>query len=270
MKVILPLCFLLFSTVLFAQDNFKLYHQQTENGFVILADNDEFSPVSVQMNFRLENLNSTKGNNKVFVIPARTKKHIITNLEVIDRKKRIKLGYESTYNHGNHLLKKYDQNFKYYLPFKKGSTHWVSQGYNGAISHKNENALDFKMPIGTKVYAARGGVVVDIEESYSKNCTSAECAKYNNFILIYHDDGTFAEYTHIKENGAQVTIGDKINIGQFIGYSGNVGWATGPHLHFIVFFQRLKERVTLKTKFLTGKGDKTEQLIEKQEYTRSY
>lgn len=270
MKISTLLILSLFSISLFSQDNFKLYYEETENGFSILADNDEYSPVSAKIDFRLENLNSTNGNNKVFVVPAKTKKHIITDLTVIDRKKRVKLGYESTYNHGNHNLKKYDTDFKYYLPFPKEKEYWLSQGYNGAVSHKNENALDFKMPVGTKIYAARDGVVVDIEESFSKSCTTSECAKYNNFILIYHSDGTFAEYTHIKKNGAEVKIGDQIKIGQFIGHSGDVGWATGPHLHFIVFFQRLKERITLKTKFLTGNGKKAIALIEKQKYIREY
>ncbi|EZH73010.1 hypothetical protein ATO12_18510 [Aquimarina atlantica] len=270
MKGTLLLIFCLFSIGMFSQDNFKLYYEETENGFKILADNDEYTPVSAKIDFRLENLTSTNGSDKVFVVPAKTKRHTITDLKVIDRKKRIKLGYESIYNHGNHNQKKYDTSFKYYLPFKKGEEYWLSQGYNGATSHQNENALDFKMPVGTKIYAARDGVVVDIEESFSKSCTSADCAKYNNFILVYHSDGTFAEYTHIKKNGAQVNIGDQIKIGQFIGYSGDVGWATGPHLHFIVFFQRLKERITLKTKFLTGKGKQAIALKEKEKYRREY
>ncbi len=270
MKNIALLVFCLFPMLTQSQDNFKLYYEETDNGFRILADNDEYSPVSAKIDFRLENLNSTNGDHKVFVVPARTKKYTITDLNVIDRKKRIKLGYESTYNHGDHNQKKYDADFKYYLPYGKGATFWLSQGYNGSTSHQGENALDFKMPMGTKIYTAREGVVVDLEESFSKSCTTAECAKYNNFILVYHNDGTFAEYTHIKKNGASVTIGDQVKIGQFIGYSGDVGWATGPHLHFIVFLQRLKDRETLKTKFLTGKGSKAIQLTEKEQYTREY
>ncbi len=270
MKIVLPFILCIISISTYSQDNFKLYYEETKQGFNILADNGEFCPVSAKMNFKLENLTSTKGNNKVFVVPAKTTKYLITELKVVDPGKRVKLGYESTYNQGNNNQKKYDKDFNYYLPFKKGASYWVSQGYNGTISHQNENALDFKMPVGTKIYAARGGVVIDVEESYSKSCTTSECAKYNNFILVYHSDGTFAEYTHIKKNGAQVKPGDQIKIGQFIGYSGDVGWATGPHLHFIVFFQRLKDRITLKTKFLTGKGKQAVVLSEKEEYSKQY
>lgn len=259
-----------FSKLGFCQDNFKLYYQETSNGYQIMADNDEYSPVSAKIDFQLENLTSTQGNNKIFVIPPQTKKHVITDLNVIDRKKQIKLGYKSVYNYGNHHQKKYDTHYEYYLPYEKGTEYWLSQGYNGTISHQNENALDFEMPIGTKITAVREGVVVDIEESYSKRCTTSECAKFNNYILIYHSDGTFSEYTHIKKNGAKVAIGDQVKKGQFIGYSGDVGWATGPHLHFIVFFQRLKKRETLSTKFLIGNGKKASVLKEKVKYSRSY
>ena len=41
------------------------------------------------------------------------------------------------------------------LPFENGQKFKISQGYNGAFSHQNENALDFDMPIGTKILAAR-------------------------------------------------------------------------------------------------------------------
>ncbi|MDY8138548.1 M23 family metallopeptidase [Aquimarina sp. 2201CG5-10] len=265
---ILFLCF--YSIAIFSQDNFKIYYEHTDTGFVILADNDEFCPVSAEINFNLENLESSKGNNKIFVIPAQKKKHIITNLTVVDRKKRMKLGFNTSYNFGDHTLNKYEDDFGYYLPFEKGKTYWLSQGYDGATSHKGENALDFKMPMSSKIYTARDGVVIDVEDSYSRSCTDAECAKFNNFIVVYHSDGTFAEYTHIKQEGAKVKIGDQVKIGQFIGYSGNVGWATGPHLHFIVFFQRIKDRETLKTKFLVDKGNKAMELIEKEQYTRMY
>jgi len=97
-----------------------------------------------------------------------------------------------------------------------------------------------------------------------------KCKKYNNLIIIYHPDGTFAEYTHIKHNGSKVKIGDKVSKGQLIGYSGNVGWSSGPHLHLVIFNQNLDNRETLKTKFKTGDGSIIEYLVEKEEYSRNY
>ena len=266
----MPLLFIVLGCSVFAQENFKIYYKDTPSGFKVLADNNEYAPVSAELNMKLTNLKSSNGNNKVYVVPAMTKEFELTNLTVVDRKKPLKFGFNTSYNFGDHNLSNYDKDYKYFLPYGKGETFWLTQGYNGNISHANEYALDFKMPIGTKIYAARDGVVTDIEESNSKRCTSPECAKQNNYITIYHDDGTFAEYTHIKKNGAEVNIGDRIEKGQFIGYSGDVGWATGPHLHFIVYQQKIKSMQTLKTRFLVDDGKRFIELQEKEQYTRNY
>jgi len=265
------LCFIyIVSTPFIAQENFRVYYEEVADGYKVLADNGEYSPVSIEIDFNVVNLKSSIGTKKIVEIPSRSTKYHIADLTVVERKKGYKLGFGIRYNHGNHLQVTYDKDYKYYLPFKKGKTYTVSQGYNGNISHHGEYALDFRMPVGTEIYAARSGVVVLVEQSFDKTCTDPDCAKYNNYILIYHVDGTFAEYTHIKKNGSRVQPGDQIKIGQHIGYSGNVGWSTGPHLHFIVFLQRFNKRETLPVQFLVGKDGEARQLEEKKQYTRMY
>src|SRR4030095_3025860 len=49
--------------------------------------------------------------------------------------------------------------YLYDLPFKKGTSHWIVQGYGGLFSHVHTAAIDFSMPVGTEVFAAREGVV---------------------------------------------------------------------------------------------------------------
>ncbi|WP_108802403.1 M23 family metallopeptidase [Aquimarina sp. Aq107] len=254
----------------FGQDNFKVYYEETDNGYTIYADNGEFCPVSVEIDFKIENLTSNIGDIKIIEVPEQTTKFYIADLTVVDRKKAIRLGFSVRYNHGNHLQESYDTDYPYHLPFKKGTEHMVTQGYNGKISHYNEYALDFRMPVGTPIYASREGKVVLVEQGNNKTCTGADCAKFNNYILVYHSDGTFAEYTHIKKNGSKVTPGEVIKKGQHIGYSGNVGWSTGPHLHFIVFLQRFNDRETLPTKFLVGNGKQFLELEERKRYIKSY
>lgn len=48
-------------------------------------------------------------------------------------------------------------------------------------------------------------------------------------------DNTWAIYVHLKVNGVAVTEGQRVNVGDLIGYSGNTGNSTGPHLHFAVY-----------------------------------
>ena len=258
------------TTVCKAEMKVKTYYEKTENGYNIYADNNEFCPVSIKIDFIVSNLDIEGGNHNIYVVDALKKKQLITTLTISKKGKAYKFSYNTRTNYGNHNISKYDSDYIYNLPFETSNTFKIHQGYNGTFSHQNKSALDFTMPIGTVLTAIREGIVIKIEESNTKNCGKEKCKKYNNFIVIYHPDGTFAEYTHIKKNGAKVNVGDKVSKGQVIGYSGNVGWSTGPHLHLVVFKQKLKERESLKTKFKTGNGDKTEYLIEKKEYSRNY
>jgi murein DD-endopeptidase MepM/ murein hydrolase activator NlpD len=131
----------------------------------------------------------------------------------------------------------HDDDHLYSLPYGSGKSYRVLQGYDSHFSHTGleEFAVDFDMPIGTPVYAARGGVVARVEESNSRGCWDDECAKYANYIVILHSDGTTGEYYHLEQDGALVDVGDSVTQGQVIGYSGNTGHTTMPHLHFAVY-----------------------------------
>lgn len=237
-----------FSQLCLSQIKLKTYANKIEKGYEFLADNDEFCPVSVKVDFTLKNMKSSKGNHKVFVIPARTKGFLISKLTNVKRG-RYGYSYKTKFNFGNYLKSSYDSTYVYDLPFKKGKIIKISQGYFGERTHKNERALDFSMPIGTDVYAARDGVVVKMVDNNTKTCYKKECAKFNNVILIYHVDGTFSSYAHIDTNSAKVKVGDKVEKGQLIAKSGNIGWSSGPHLHFIVYNQRMGRKETIETKF---------------------
>jgi murein DD-endopeptidase MepM/ murein hydrolase activator NlpD len=149
-----------------------------------------------------------------------------------------------------------DRNYIYRLPYAIGTSHMVSQGYNG-ITHKGHSqyAVDFKMDVGTKVYAARGGIVVKTKDDSNKRGFSKAFAKYGNYVTILHNDGTFGTYYHLKKGGVLVNVGEKVERGYALGYSGNTGYTSGPHLHFAVF----KAVPSLQTKsipikFISVKG----------------
>lgn len=131
----------------------------------------------------------------------------------------------------------HDNSYQYNLPFPVGVTHELMQGNNGWFSHNTTRAryaFDFKMPVGSLVTAARGGVVVYVEERFSKGGDNKMLKDRGNQIAICQDDGTIAVYAHIKHNGAIVKVGDPVFAGEPIAFSGNTGFTTGPHLHFAV------------------------------------
>lgn len=129
----------------------------------------------------------------------------------------------------------HDSSFIYELPFKKGTKHYLIQGYKSCWSHKKQNALDFVMKKGTIITAARKGIVSYIKQNGFKHGILPQYADHGNFIAITHSDGTIAEYWHIQRNGALVHIGDTVEAGQIIGLSGNTGYSALPHLHFEVW-----------------------------------
>ena len=152
---------------------------------------------------------------------------------------------------------------RYRLPFKKGETHRVCQGYNGRLSHRDQDryAVDFAMPEGTSVCAAREGVVVDLRESWKTGGPDRKYKDQVNYVSIAHADGTMGEYHHLKYDGVLVEIGDRVTAGQSIALSGNTGYSTLPHVHFGVYSaldgsRRQSHRLT----FVTREGTVAEPL----------
>ena len=131
----------------------------------------------------------------------------------------------------------HDDDHLYSLPHSSGQSYRVLQGYGSRFSHTGleEFAVDFDMRVGTPVHAARAGVVARVEESNDKGCWRDGCGRYANYIVVLHGDGTTGEYYHLMKEGAVVEIGDSVSQGQLIGYSGNTGHTTMPHLHFAVY-----------------------------------
>jgi hypothetical protein len=108
------------------------------------------------------------------------------------------------------------------------------QGFNGRVSHKDVYAVDFDMPEGEKVCAARSGKVVGMRKDSDKGGFDKKFMNDANYVQIEHSDGTVAMYGHFKKDGVFVDVGDVVFAGEVIGLSGKTGYVTGPHLHFDV------------------------------------
>ena len=116
----------------------------------------------------------------------------------------------------------------------------VQQAWGGRFSHgddENRHAVDFAVPVGTAVLAARDGVVMQSEAGFADAAPGEDddaLVARANFIRILHDDGTMALYAHLRPGGVLVRLGQRVRRGQVIGLSGNTGRSTAPHLHFVV------------------------------------
>ena len=149
--------------------------------------------------------------------------------------------------------------YVYSLPYSKTEHFMVTQGSLGAFSHfegsQNEHAVDIRMPVGTKILAARPGTVVSFRSDSNRGGLDKDFKSWENFIVIKHEDGTYAHYLHLKTAGVQVKLGQKVKEGQPIGLSGATGLASEPHLHFgICRVKSATEMVSLPFRMKTNKG----------------
>ena len=94
----------------------------------------------------------------------------------------------------------------------------------GGASFLMHNGVDLLAPAGTPVLAAASGTVVG----------AAPNAGYGNWVRIEHAQNVATVYGHLSAFAPGIAAGAKVQRGQVIGFVGNTGRSTGPHLHFEV------------------------------------
>lgn len=110
----------------------------------------------------------------------------------------------------------------------------ITGGYGEGRSYETHGGTDIAASIGTPVYAANSGTVVETSNDCSHSSAGVGGCNhgggYGNHVWILHDNGYETIYGHLINT--VVSTGETVSKGQLIGYSGSTGWSTGPHLHF--------------------------------------
>jgi len=124
----------------------------------------------------------------------------------------------------------------YVLPFLKKELIYIVSDPRAHFAHF-KNAIDFVLPLGAKILAAKAGIVVDVKVNSNKGGPDSKYnnIKYLNLITIKHTNAEYSQYMHLKHRSALVKVHEKVKTGQPIALSGNTGFTTIPHLHFHVF-----------------------------------
>ena len=86
------------------------------------------------------------------------------------------------------------------------------------------NGVDFAAPPGTPVYASASGTVK----------TAGDGGPCGNMVQIQHTAGLVSSYCHMSRFAAGIHVGQHVDQRQLVGYVGQTGRATGPHLHFAI------------------------------------
>jgi murein DD-endopeptidase MepM/ murein hydrolase activator NlpD len=194
-------------------------------------------PIEVRCEFVVAN--NVEGNPRLprqFVVPALAERKV-TELRSIDPDKPASAEVTCSAMIGDPSAEAPDD-VVYALPFYPGTKFTIDQGFGGAFSHNDAEShysIDFSVPEGTPVIAARDGIVMQIEEDF--RASGADAQRYGdraNYVRILHDDGSMALYAHLAPHSILFRPGDRVQKGNFLAKSGNTGLSTGPHLHFSV------------------------------------
>lgn len=234
--------------------NVKVTTHHGQGGCVqFYVDNSELSEVTMTFDFSMSNLTSDvklpytatfkPGETEAFTLTP-----VNTNLEW-------EYSYTNYYKLGSSVA--VPDNFVYSLPYAPGTTHRITQGYDGKFSHQGpeEYAIDWQMPEGTAVCAARGGLVVKVKDDSDRGGPSMKFDPFNNYVLIRHADGTLGHYCHLKKDSVFVHPGQVVKTGDVIALSGDTGFSSGPHLHFSVFMTKNgRDRESIPVKFRVADG----------------
>jgi len=104
----------------------------------------------------------------------------------------------------------------------------ITSGFSLARFHpflqiwRAHKGVDFAAPTGTPVRAAGDGKVT----------VKARQTGYGNVVMIQHGGAYSTVYAHLSRFAAGLKPGATVHQGEVIGYVGQTGWATGPHLHY--------------------------------------
>ena len=216
---------------------FRLVTRGGSTGHQVVAENNGPAPITVHVFLTGGNFASDRTWPMTIVVPA----NATLPLGRIYPSARNRDGYNFLFRYRYHfgrLDAVHDANAVYRLPFEDGRGFLVNQAYGGPLSshnnHANMYAVDFAMPSGSAVVAARDGVVINVTLLYHKGGEAPRYIDRANVIAIAHDDGTVAQYGHLSPGPATVRVGQQVAAGDLLGYSGSTGYVSGPHLHFIV------------------------------------
>ena len=158
------------------------------------------------------------------------------SISVIDPQAAVQFNYKSGFQKGC-IHPNVNQNIIYLLPITPGTQ---AQVYEMSPVKSSDSGswyvLRLKMKPGDTIYAARKGIVNDIQDQNGANDAGQASIGTENFIEIAQPDCSFARYGILRKNSALVKPGQLLKAGQPIGLVGGDAYGRGSDLRFSVYY----------------------------------
>jgi hypothetical protein len=226
---------LTFTSAVFAQITIES-EQDSDRNVLFYAVNPTKIPYSVILNFsQLQNMSSSGGGNVTAIAsPGRSK---VATLKPTLAGQGTNYRYGYSFAKGN-VYGKTKIDPVYLIPVQEGTA--VKAILNNNISNTINKGKDesyvgvsfiFEQP--TSIVAPRKGVIVEMKMDYATDKESLSFSAEENYIEIYHEDGTITKLMVLKSGSAKVELGDQVLPGQILAESGGENYEQGPHVRMV-------------------------------------
>jgi murein DD-endopeptidase MepM/ murein hydrolase activator NlpD len=216
---------------------FTVTSAKVGQGYQIIAHNRGHAPISVQVSLTsVENISSDQSF-PLFAVIRPNSDTTLATIRAANPARSFRFSTQNRFHPGN-FRASHDPGTVYRLPFEDDRSFVIGQAPGGPMTSHNtpdsEQAIDFTMPENTLIVAARNGVVISAESANKFGGQDKSMLRMANHVRILHADDSIATYAHLAPRGVIVGVGQRVEAGTVIGYSGSTGYSSGPHLHFAV------------------------------------
>lgn len=211
--------------------------QDNERNVLFYAVNPTKIPYSVVLNFsQLQNMTTSGGGNVTGIVsPGRSK---VATLKPTLAGQGTNYRYSFSYAKGN-VYGKTKTDPVYLIPVPEGGqvkailNNNISNTLNKPEKDNSYVGISFIFDQPTTIVAPRKGVIAEMKMDYDSEKESLSYSAEENYIEIYHEDGTITKLMVLKAGSEKVAVGDVVYPGQVLAESAGENYQQGPHVRMV-------------------------------------